>query len=180
MSHGAAPQHQDFLRQFVLCEPALRGFVRSLVPTLHDANDVMQEVAILLWEKYGETQTPDDFRRWAFAVAKWKVLSWKRDRMRDRHLFGDATLELLATETETHSERLEIQRQALSDCLKKLPAPQRDLVQRAYAPRTRIDELAEGLGMTAMALYKKLHRIRALLVDCTQRAFLNPPPPSIS
>jgi len=152
-------------------EPAVRAFVRSLVPTLDDANDVMQEVAIVLWEKFAEYETSEDFRRWAFGVAKFKVLSWQRDRMRDRHVFGLEATELLAAEAERHVGLLEAQRAALQDCLHKLSAEQRGLVHSAYAPGSRIDALANQLGSTAMALYKKLHRIRMLLAECTRREF---------
>lgn len=165
-------RQQNFLRLFMACEPAIRAFVRSLVPTLSDSNDVMQEVAVVLWQKFAEYETTEDFRRWSFRVAKWKVLSWRRDRMRDRHVFGDETLELLAHEAETHTEKLEAQRAALRECLGRLPAAQRDLVDKAYAPHTRIDSLAAHIGVTAMSLYKKLHRIRTLLIDCTRNALL--------
>jgi len=162
-------RQQQFLRLFMASEPAVRGFVRSLVPTLNDTNDVMQEVAIVLWEKFAEYETSEDFRRWAFGVAKFKVLSWQRDRMRDRHVFGLETTELLATESERHAGRLEAQRAALQECLRKLSAEQRALVDSAYAPAVRIDALANHLGSTAMALYKKLHRIRLLLAECAKR-----------
>lgn len=149
-------------------EPAIRAFVRSLVPTVADSNDVMQEVAIVLWQKFAEYKTTDDFRRWSFTVAKWKVLSWQRDRMRDRHVFGSDMLELLADESEGQAEILEAQREALRDCLERLPARQRVLVDSAYAPDARIDAIAARIGVTAMSLYKKLHRIRVLLLDCTR------------
>jgi RNA polymerase sigma-70 factor (ECF subfamily) len=174
--HASEPspeaRQQSFLRLFMACEPAIRAFVRSLVPTRADSNDVMQEIAIVLWQKFAEYETTEDFRRWSFRVAKWKVLSWQRDRMRDRHVFGAETLELLAHEAETHTEKLEAQREALRDCLGRLPASQRALVDKAYAPHTRIDALAAHTGVTAMSLYKKLHRIRTLLIDCTRNALL--------
>jgi RNA polymerase sigma-70 factor (ECF subfamily) len=162
-------RHQHFLRYFMASEPAVRAFVRSLVPTLADSNDVMQEVAIVLWEKFTEYESSEDFRRWAFGVAKFKVLSWQRDRMRDRHVFGLETTDLLACEGDRFSEHLEKQREALQNCLQKLPTEQRTLVNSAYAPSVRIDELATRIGLSAMALYKKLHRIRMLLVECTHR-----------
>jgi len=101
--HNANPdydesRHELFLRLYAAHEPAVRAFVRSLVPMVADANDVMQEVAVVLWQKFGEYATSEDFRRWAFGVARFKVLSWRRDRMRDRHLFGTELTELLATE----------------------------------------------------------------------------------
>lgn len=165
-------RHEMFLRLFMAQEPAVRAFVRSLVPMVADANDVMQEVAVVLWQKFGEYETSEDFRRWAFGVARFKVLAWQRDRMRDRHVFGTDLTELLATEAEIEAGRLERQREALRLCLEKLPAEQRQLVDTAYAPGSRIDELARRLGQTAMALYKRLHRIRLALVQCTRAVML--------
>lgn len=163
--------HDDFLRRFTSTEPALRGFVRSLVPSVADADDVLQEVAITLWKKFGEFEggSPEDFRRWAFTVAKFKVLSWKRDLGRDRHLFSDELLERIAEESGSRSERLKAQRDALQHCVENLPEKQRKLVDAAYAPKARTDELASSLGRTAMAVYKQLHRIRMALAECANR-----------
>ena len=58
-------KNDQFLRLFVENEEALRGFVRSLVPTLEDAREVMQETAAVLWRKFEEVDSPGDFRRWA-------------------------------------------------------------------------------------------------------------------
>lgn len=101
-------------------------------------------------------------------MARFNVLAWQRDRLRDRHLFGTDLTELLATEGEIEASRLERQREALRLCLEKLPADQRRLVDAAYAPGSRIDELACRTGRTAMAVYKRMHRIRMALVDCTR------------
>ena len=43
-----------------------------------------------------------------------------------------------------------------------------ELVETAYAPGARMDELARSAGRTPMALYKSLHRIRMILADCVQ------------
>ena len=161
-------RHDDFLRLFTDHEPAVRAFVRSLVPTLSDTKDVMQEVAIVLWRKFGDYDAARDFRGWAFGVAKMKVLSWQRDRGRDRHVFGDDLTDLLASHAEEQSDRLAAQREALQWCLERLPAGQRRLVDSAYAPGARIHELAASFGQSIAALYKRLHRIRLALIECTR------------
>ena len=92
--HSGDPQDR-FLRLFTANDAAIRAFVRSLVPTRQDAEDVMQEIAVVLWRKFSELPD-DDFRRWAFGVARYEILAWRRDKARDRHLFGDDTLDLLA------------------------------------------------------------------------------------
>jgi len=160
--------HDNFLRLFTAHEPAVRAFVRALVPTLSDANDVMQEVSIVLWRRFGDYDGAKDFRGWAFGVAKLKVLSWQRDRGRDRHVFGDDLTDLLACHAEENADRLAAQREALRLCLERLPAEQRRLVDSAYAPDTRIHELAQSFGQSIAALYKRLHRIRLALIECTR------------
>lgn len=161
--------HDRFLRLYSANEPALRGFVRSLLPTREDAREVMQELALVLWRKFSECTDDEGFRPWSFAAARYAVLAWRRDRARDRHVFGEEALAALAGDAERMAPRLDAQREALEECLEKLPADQRDLVATAYAPGRRLEALAAELGRSAMALYKTLHRIRLALIDCTRR-----------
>jgi RNA polymerase sigma-70 factor (ECF subfamily) len=161
--------HRRFLRLFTEHEPALRTFVRSLVPTRGDASEVMQDVAVVLWEKIGEFDESRDFRRWAFGVARYEALAFMRDRARDRHVFDDQLIAQLAEEAVIAEPRHNAQRESLEACLKKLSDRQRELVLSAYAPGTRIDALAEQRGQTPMSLYKVLHRIRQALLDCVRR-----------
>jgi RNA polymerase sigma-70 factor (ECF subfamily) len=64
-------------------------------------------------------------------------------------------------------------RDALEHCLEKLPPPQRELVLTAYTRGTRIDELALRRNQTPMALYKLLHRIRFILLECVERTLVS-------
>jgi RNA polymerase sigma-70 factor (ECF subfamily) len=163
-------QHHRFLRLFAEHEPALRTFVRSLVPSRPDASLVTQEVAVVLWQKFGEFDATRDFRKWAFGVARYEVLTFLRDRARDRHVFDDDLVTKLADDAAAGEQRHEAQREALETCLEKLPPTQRELVLTAYAKGTRMDELAAKRGQTAMSLYKILHRTRQALLDCVRRA----------
>ena len=165
MTAAENDRHDRFLRLYVEHEEALRGFVRSLVPTLEDAREVMQQTAAVLWRKFDDSA---DFRPWAFGVAKFEALAFLRDRARDRHVFGDEVLALLEAEAMEVAQSSEQEERALEQCLQKLSAAQRELVETAYAPGTRMDELARSAGRTPMALYKSLHRIRMILADCVQ------------
>jgi len=162
-------QHDQFLRLFAEHEPTLRTFVRSLLPSRGDVSDVMQEVAVVLWQKFAEFDAARDFRKWAFGVARYEVLAYLRQRARDRHVFDDELVSRLAEETVRAEPRHELQREALEACLQKLPGPRRSLVLAAYAKGTRMDELAAHRGQTPMSLYKLLHRIRQVLLECVRR-----------
>lgn len=162
-------QHDHFLRLFMEHEESLRVFVRSLLFSHDEEREVMQEVAVVLWRKFDAGMDSQAFCRWAFGVARMEVLAFRRDRARDRHSFGEDVYELLAQAVLDQSDELEEQRRALDNCMQKLSDSQRQLVQAAYSPGVKIDQLAEELGRTAMAVYKTLHRIRLTLIDCTQR-----------
>jgi RNA polymerase sigma-70 factor (ECF subfamily) len=161
-------RHRRFLPLFTAHEAAVHGFVRSLVPRREDAAEVMQQVAIILWEKFGEFDEQRDFRKWACGVARFEVLAYWRDRARDRHVFDESLLCTLADEAAEDS-RGEARRAALENCLEKLPAWQRDVVLAAYSPGARIHQLAAQRGQTPMSLYKLLHRIRLALLECIGR-----------
>lgn len=161
--------YEAFLRHFAANEAALRAYVRRLVPTRHDAADVMQGTALVLWKKFGDLDSPEDFRKWAFGVARYEALAWLRDKARDRRVLADDLLDTIADEAALIDERLEAQREALEDCLEKLPAEQRTLVLKAYMPDVQMTAVAEQSGRTIGAFYQWLHRMRMRLLECTQR-----------
>jgi len=160
------PPHDQFLRLYAEHEVALHTFVRSMLPTREEALEVMQEVIVILWQKFSQV---DNFRPWAFGVARLAALRHLERRKRDRHVFDNELVSQLADESAAMSERHSDQREALESCLQKLPATQRELVINAYTKGTRMDDLAARRGQTPMSLYKLLHRIRQALLECVRR-----------
>jgi RNA polymerase sigma-70 factor (ECF subfamily) len=155
-----------FLRLYTEHQLALHSYVRSMLPDRHEASEVMQEVAVVLWQKFDSAR---DFRPWAFGVARLEALRFLRDRKRDRLVFDEVLVQQLAEDVERWEDRHEKQRAALELCLAKLPDPQKELVLSAYEKGTRMDHLAASRGQTPMSLYKVLHRIRRILLDCVQQ-----------
>ena len=163
-----SPPHRQslFLRLFTEVEGPLRVFVRSLLPSPQDAADVMQEVAVVLWERFDTYDQTRSFRAWAFGVARFQALMFLRRARADRHVFDDELAHQIADTAMEYARQHDEQREVLDACLRRLEPGQRDLVLEAYAPGMRIDHLAQRRGRTAMALYKTLHRIRMILIAC--------------
>ena len=170
MTQQDSSDHERFLTQFTANEPAIRAFVRRLVPTRQDAADVMQGVALVLWRKFDQLEDPDGFRRWAFTIARYETLAWRRDKARDRHVLAEDVLDALVSQSSTREPVFAAQRDALEGCLGKLSAEQRVLVLAAYSPGTKIHHVAERSGRSVAAFYQWLHRMRVRLLDCTRRA----------
>lgn len=161
--------HREFLRAFTRHEPAIRAFVRRLVPSRSDADDVLQEVAVVLWDKFDEFQSGGDFRAWACGIARFKVLSWLRDKGRSRLVLDMNVVELIAEESLQEESRLEQQRFALESCFEKIPVTERSLLTRAYQRDVQIQEVAAASGRTVGGFYQWLHRMRKSLLECISR-----------
>lgn len=159
----------EFLRLFVKHEEALRSFARVLLPTWEAVDDVMQEASVVMWKKLGQLESADGFLPWAKVIVRFEALRRRREHARDRHVFGEEVLELLANEAaaipEAHWER---ERAALRDCLAQLAAHHRELVLAPYAGDGRVLALAEQSGRSANSLYKLLGRLREKLMLCVE------------
>ncbi len=169
MSPTETERHTRFLRCFTANEAAIRAYVRRMVPTRGDADDVMQETSVVLWEKFDTLREAEDFRSWAFGVARFEVLAWFRDRGRDRLVLNEDVVARLADEAVNYEPRLERQREALEVCLEKVRPGQRRLLMQAYSEESRIQEVARHSGRTVPGFYQWLHRMRKLLLECIRR-----------
>jgi len=162
--------HRPFLRQFTSNEAAIRAYVRRLVPSRADADDIMQEVSVVLWEKFATFREDGDFRAWAFGVARFEVLAWLRDKGRDRLVLSEKAVELLASEMPGDQTHFEKQREALDQCIGEVAPAQRDLLMQAYQPGSRIGTLAREHGRTEPGMYQWLYRLRKMLLDCIRKS----------
>ncbi len=163
-------KNREFIGLLATHEAAIRAFLRAILPSMSDADEGFQRTMITLWEKFDDYDSSREFKPWAFGIAKYKALGLMRDWQRERLVFGDELVSRLADEAIASEDRYQTQQEALDCCLRKLSTPMRELVLQAYTRGTRIDHLAESLGQTPMALYKKLHRIRQQLLACVNQS----------
>lgn len=158
--------YEQFVKLFTHNEQGLRAFVRSLLYSWDDVDEVMQNTGVVLWRKFSSFDQKTNFMSWACVVARFEVLAWRRDKARDRHVFDEDLVEMIAEEAAEQFETLSAERRALDVCLTKLPENLRRVVVAAYEPGVKLNEVASQLGKTATAFYKMLNRTRASLLDC--------------
>lgn len=159
-----------FGQQLTALQRQLFVYVTQLVGRTADADDVLQEVNRVLWEKYAEYTPGTNLAAWAYKVAYFEVLRYRKTKVRDRLRFGDDTLKVLAAEAAPVADRESARRAALIGCLEKLPAEDRDLVNRRYADQTEVRDLASALKRSEKAVYRALARVRSVLLECVGRA----------
>lgn len=163
-------QTRDFVRRFAECEHEVYRYILTLLPDSAQAQDVFQDTAVALWEKLEAYDPSRSFVAWACGIAHNKVLMHRRRFARQPHTLSDHTLELIAGQYTTERDLIEQQVQALAECLAKLAAPQRELIEARYSTKMTIHEYARRTGRVVNTLYKSLDRIRRRLLDCVSAA----------
>lgn len=162
----STPAQRQFLSLFLRSERQIFRYVAALVPNVTDAQDIVRQTAMALWEKFDAYDPAQPFTPWACRFALNKTRQWVERRQEwqallDKGLAGELAERRLELQPE-FEERL----RHLGTCVGRLPEPQRSLLEGYYYERTAIEQLADRSGRTAAAAYKMLQRIRQDLQRC--------------
>ena len=164
-------RHETFVRLFSKNENKVRAFVASLLPYWEGVDDVMQETSLVIWRKFEQfnVDSPESsFVAWAFTIARYEVLRYRRKHATERLVFSEDVYELLADKAEEIAADQPYRQNALQHCLTKLEPAQRQLIRNVYADGVSIKHAAEQVGRTPTGLYKALARIRKSLRRCVR------------
>jgi RNA polymerase sigma-70 factor (ECF subfamily) len=161
-----------FLRLFLQNERRLYAYILTLLPNRADADDVLQEASLVMWDKFDERAPPGDFVAWGCRIAYFKVLDFHKKSQRCRVRFSQALLERVAETAAEQAATLQLdeRREALAACVEKLSPKDRDLLSRRFASGATTRSTAVQVGRSVDAVYKALARIRQALFDCVTKA----------
>ena len=160
---------KDFIHALTYSQNDLTGYLVGLLGNLHDAKDVLQATNLVLWEKHKEFRARADFKPWARKFAYYQALAFIRDRKRDRHVFDDDVLELLASDDgDVNSAKDDERELALRDCLNQLPEKQRMLIKLRYEEAGSIKQVVDQTGAKESSVKVSLMRIRNELQACIE------------
>lgn len=159
---------QRFLSLFLRSEREIFRYVAALVPNVVDAEDIVQQTAMALWEKFDAYDPAQPFTPWACRFALNKARQWIERRQRWQALLEHGLAEELAQRRQELQPDFEQRLKHLEGCLGMLPEGQRSLVEGYYYERASIETLAQRSGRTEAATYKMLQRIRQALQACVE------------
>lgn len=164
------PDHDEFLRHFVAAEPKLCAYVHALVFHRADAEDILQEVAVVLWAKYPEFASGTNFTAWACRVAYHEILHYRRRHQRSRLEFNDDLLRRMADEVEPILAEQDAREHALAACLEKLPDAERALIRQRHWQGVTGRSLAQLLGRSESSVSRALGRVYTRLLACIRQS----------
>jgi RNA polymerase sigma-70 factor, ECF subfamily len=167
-SEESSVAQQRFLSLFLRSEREIFRYVAALVPNMTDAEDIVQQTALALWEKFELYDPAQPFTPWACRFALNKARQWIERHQRWQALLEHGLGEELAQRRQELQPEFESRLRHLEACLGRLPQEQRSLVQGYYYERASVEKLAERSNRTTAATYKMLQRIRQMLQLCVQ------------
>ena len=162
-------QYEAFVRLLLEHEPRVRSFLRGLLPTWQDVEEVTQEASLVAWRKFGDFEAGTSFGGWLLTIAKYEALKHRRRVARTPLVFADDVWDLLAEEANAEDVQ-QIRRRHLEACLEKLDPAKRNVLLKVHAPGVVMREVAVELGKSEQAFYKAIQRLRASLLDCVTKA----------
>jgi RNA polymerase sigma-70 factor, ECF subfamily len=165
--HDRELQYREFVRLLAEHERQLAGYVHAMIPLWQDAEDVLQETKLRLWEQYDSFQAGTNFAAWAFTIAGFMVRTHRKRRQRERVCFSDDLVEKLSHQLSTmHASKSDMRLVALQDCVKSLNSASRRLLRLVCEGQRKIKDIAADLSQTPEATRVALFRIRQSLAEC--------------
>jgi RNA polymerase sigma-70 factor, ECF subfamily len=164
-------QELDQNLKLLLAQRALLiGYIRAIVGDPHLAEDVFQDVALVVVKKAPAGLDESHFSAWVRVVARYESLT----ALRKRHVqvpFDDALLDAFDGQWAEHAEAESQQSsvEALRACLDHLPPTSRRLVAAKYEREQTGEQIATELRKPLNTVYVTLSRIHKVLADCVRR-----------
>lgn len=166
-------RYLDFLTLLGKHERALRAFVMAMICDWNDADDIVQEVRIRLWQQFEDFDHDKDFGRWSRTIAKYQIMTLREKSSRNRILFVPEYFDAICEATDQASDELQRRREALADCLKKLPPKKRTTLLSYYQGGKTMRVLANENDVTHNAFRHSIIRIRQWLARCVKTTMSN-------
>jgi RNA polymerase sigma-70 factor (ECF subfamily) len=161
---------QRFLRHFLANEREVFRTVVAIVPNVEDARDVVQQVALALWERFAEYDPARPFAPWACAFAMNQARHWLTRHQRWQAVLNSGLVDELVRRREELLPEMDSRFRHLEKCMNQLPDDQRGLIEGYYQKRVSVESLALETGRTQEAIYKMLQRLRSALRACIERS----------
>lgn len=170
MNRPTQEQSEQFAALWTQAQPVVAAYIRTLLPDFHQGEEVLQRVAVVLVRKFDAYDASKPFVPWAIGFARFEVLRYRRDHATDRHQFDSDIVERVAELYQSDEIDFSSFRGALRSCVGKLQGRNRQALLLRYTQDVAPTEIAKEMGMTPNAVRQLLHRVRASLRKCIERA----------
>lgn len=161
---------EEFADQMAAHQGRLESFIRAVTGDADAARDILQDTNVVLLRKSRDYRPGTNFAAWAFRVARFEILSWRRRAGRSRLTFDDELVERMAGTAQAQDDLYLRRVEVLRECLSRLPERQREVIRLRYLEDWSVTDLARKTGENANAVSQLLFRARQNLFHAMQAA----------
>ncbi len=169
-------REETLVKNLLQYKRTLEGMLFAMVGDAAVAEDLFQEMAVLMTRKREQADETCKFVAWGRQIAVNLVRDWRKKLARGKvQTLDDDILEAVAGAFEASAESAwDARREALRLCSDKLPEKDRLLLQRRYEESVPVEQLAAELSVSRGALDTSLYRLRRALHDCVELRLQQP------
>jgi RNA polymerase sigma-70 factor (ECF subfamily) len=145
---------------------SIEVYLRTLLPTAVDVDDVFQETSLVLWREFQGFTVGTNFAAWACKIAFNRVRAWRARRSRESQMFSNTLALEISDELISNTEFYDARLLALCGCIGQLKPHHRELLRLRYELGESVESIAKSTDQSVEAVYRMLSRIRHQLFDC--------------
>ena len=160
---------EQFTRLWTEAQPKLASYLNALVPDFQEAEDLLQDVAVVLLRKFPDYDPQRPFIGWAIGIAKREVLMARRRHARNFLCYQAELLERITEAYEELAPELDDRSRALRECLRLIKGRAGELLRLRYDDALKPLDIARHIGMAVIAVRVMLSRTRSALRECIER-----------
>ena len=160
----------DFLRLVVRHQQEIYAYVLTLVPHVHDADDIFQDGMTVMWRKFDQFQPGTNFAAWGVQIMRYQILDYRRNLARSKRVsIDDSLFEVLVAQMPSIQDEMPARIDALRKCQTLLTDRAKRIIKMRYERNTAIGDIASHLQVSRRQVYHILGQINAMLLRCMRR-----------
>jgi RNA polymerase sigma-70 factor, ECF subfamily len=159
-------RHNLFSELIARHQSELYAYIFAIVRNWEDADDLLQSVCVVLWQKFEVYRPGSSFFSWARQTAKFEVRKYLSRKQESHHVSGTLLEALAETDFSAERGRTELALDALRRCRDKLDATDEELLELRYVENLGTGEIADRLQRPHPSVCRSLNRIRNWLLEC--------------
>tara|TARA_B100000959_G_scaffold252255_1_gene282218 strand:+ start:39 stop:551 length:513 start_codon:yes stop_codon:yes gene_type:complete len=157
----------EFVLELTQVQQRLYSYIYRRLANRDQAQEVLQQVNLVLCRKADDFELGTNFDAWAVTVAHYQILSYRKTQARDRLVFTDEVMNIVDDQQGDNTARERVLKQ-LRRCFQALSVDNRAFLILRYEGGLSMAQMAMEVSKTAGAVRVKLHRLRRGLRDCVQ------------
>lgn len=144
----------------------LYGYLLAIVHNQTDAEDLLQDTAVVLWDKFDQFREGTNFGAWAVKIASNKAIDFVRKNRNTKMFFSEDFYTTVSQQALKDSFDDSEHSEAFGFCLDKLPENSRKLLSMRYKKGISIKHISRLTGRSANGLYQSFSRIISAMREC--------------